>query len=193
MMNDKQEQKEKELSSEQEAEEEMISEGGNVAEPSSDGGQEMIALQEKLAETEAKAADNLDGWQRAQAEFANYKKRLARDQEQLTAEVRGRVIKRYLEIVDDLERALKSTPQEGAGAEWAQGVEIIYKKLIAYLESEGLTRMHPLGEHFDPNLHEAVTQEESPEHESGTIIEVLRPGYLFGERVLRPASVKVAK
>jgi molecular chaperone GrpE len=153
----------------------------------------LIALQEKLAETEAKAAENLDGWQRAQAEFANYKKRLARDQEQLAAEVRGRVIKRYLEIVDDLERALNNAPKENAGAEWAQGVEIIYKKLIAYLESEGLTRMHPLGEHFDPNLHEAVTQEESPEHESGTIIEVLRPGYLLGERVLRPASVKVAK
>lgn len=190
-MNDKH--KENEFSSEEEAEEEMISEGGNVAEPSSDGGQELIALQEKLAETEAKAAENLDGWQRAQAEFANYKKRLARDQEQLTVEVRGRVIKRYLEIVDDLERALNNAPKENAGAEWAQGVEIIYKKLIAYLESEGLTRMHPLGEHFDPNLHEAVTQEESPEHESGTIIEVLRPGYLLGERVLRPASVKVAK
>jgi molecular chaperone GrpE len=190
-MNDKHKQTEKEFSAEADAEAEMVSEG---APPTpSDGVEEVIALQEKLAEVEAKAAENLDGWQRAQAEFANYKKRLARDQEQMTAEVRGRVIKRYLEIVDDLERALKNAPQEGAGAEWAQGVEIIYKKLIAYLESEGLTRMHPLGEHFDPNLHEAVTQEESPEHESGTIIEVLRPGYLLGERVLRPASVKVAK
>lgn len=189
-MNDKH--KEKKYSSE-EAKDEMISEGGHVLEQSADGKQELIALREKLAETEAKAVENLDGWQRAQAEFANYKKRLARDQEQMSAEVRGRVIRRYLEIVDDLERALNNAPQEGSGMEWAQGVEIIYKKLIAYLESEGLTRMHPLGEHFDPNLHEAVTQEESPEHDSGTIIEVLRPGYLLGERVLRPASVKVAK
>jgi molecular chaperone GrpE len=190
-MNDKNEEKVKD-STEEEAQSEMVSEGGRVSAPA-DGNQEVIALQEKLAEMEAKAAENLDGWQRAQAEFANYKKRLAREQEQLTAEVRGRVIKRYLEIVDDLERALKSAPQEDAGAEWAQGVEIIYKKLITYLESEGLARMHPLGENFDPNLHEAVTQEESAEHESGTIIEVLRPGYLLGERVLRPASVKVAK
>ena len=190
-MNDKH--KEKEFQSEEEAEAEMISEGGSVAAQSSDGNQEIIALQEKLAEAEAKAAENLDGWQRAQAEFANYKKRLVREQAQQTAEVRGRVIKRYLELVDDLERALKNAPQEDAGAEWAQGVELIYKKLIAYLESEGLTRMHPLGEHFDPNLHEAVTQEESPDHESGTIIEVLRPGYLLAERVLRPAAVKVAK
>lgn len=192
-MNDKHKEKEKEFPGEEEAQEEMISEGGSVAEQPSDGKDELIALQEKLAETEAKAAEHLDGWQRAQAEFANYKKRLAREQEQQAAEVRGRVIKRYLEIVDDLERALKNSPKEAAGAEWAQGVELIYKKLITYLESEGLTRMHPLGEHFDPNLHEAVTQEESPDHESGTIIDVLRPGYLLGERVLRPASVKVAK
>ncbi len=188
-MNDKH--KEKEISAEEEAQAEMVSEGGPAT--PSDGSQELIALREKLAETEVKAAENLDGWQRAQAEFANYKKRLAREQEQQAAEVRGRVIMRYLEIVDDLERALKNAPKDGAGGDWAQGVELIYKKLVSFLESEGLTRMDPLGHPFDPNLHEAVTQEESPDHESGAIIEVLRPGYLLGERVLRPASVKVAK
>lgn len=161
--------------------------------PVVDGNAELIALQEKLAEAEAKAAENLDGWQRAQAEFSNYKKRMARDQELQSAEVRGRVLKRYLEVVDDLGRALDHRPEEGAGAEWAAGVELIYKKLLSYLESEGLTRIDPLGELFDANLHEAVTQEESPDHESGVIIEVLRPGYLLGERVLRPAAVKVAK
>ncbi|MEX2161289.1 MAG: nucleotide exchange factor GrpE [Anaerolineales bacterium] len=166
---------------------------GEAPADDSDGKAELIALQEKLAETEAKAAENLDGWQRAQAEFSNYKKRLAREQEQQAAEVRGRVIKRYLEIVDDLERALKNQPQEGEGATWAEGIDLIYKKLVAYLESEGLTRVDPLGQHFDPNMHEAVTQEESKDHESGVIIEVLRPGYLLGERVLRPAAVKVAK
>src|SRR3990172_3621047 len=78
---------------------------------------ELITLQEKLAEAEAKAAEHLDGWQRAQAEFANYKKRLAREQEQQTAEGRGGVIMRYLEIVDDLERALKNAPKDGAGGD----------------------------------------------------------------------------
>ncbi len=154
---------------------------------------ELIALQEKLAEAQAKATENLEGWQRAQAEFSNYKKRISRDQEQLAAEARGRVIKRYLEVVDDLERALKNKPTEGAGAEWAQGIELVCRKLQIYLESEGLTRMDPLGQPFDANLHEAVTEEKSDEHESGTVIEVLRPGYMLGERVLRPASVKVAK
>jgi molecular chaperone GrpE len=174
---------------EQEKEETKEGQEQNAAE----GNAERLALQEKLAEVEAKAAENLDGWQRAQAEFSNYKKRLTRDQEQQSADVRGRVIRRYLEIVDDLERALKTCPQTGEGADWAAGIDLIYKKLISYLESEGLTRVDPLGELFDPNLHEAVTQEESKDHESGVIIEVLRPGYLLGERVLRPAAVKVAK
>jgi molecular chaperone GrpE len=156
-------------------------------------GSELIALQEKLAEVEAKAAENLEGWQRAQAEFANYKKRQVRDAELQTADMRGRIIKRYLEVMDDLERALEHRPAEGAGAEWANGVELIYKKLLSYLETEGLTRIDPLGQPFDANLHEAVTQEPSEEHESGTIIEVLRPGYMLGERVLRPAAVKVAQ
>jgi|SRR3990170_3580433 len=154
---------------------------------------ELITLQEKLAEAEAKAAEHLDGWQRAQAEFANYKKRQAGQQEQQAAELRGRVIKHFLDLVDDLERALKNHPQQGDGAAWAEGIEIIYKKLQSYLGNEGLTRIDPLGEVFDPNLHEAVTQEESSDHESGVIIEVLRPGYMLGERVLRPAAVKVAQ
>jgi molecular chaperone GrpE len=103
------------------------------------------------------------------------------------------VIKHFLDIVDDLERALKNHPQQGEGAAWAEGIEIIFKKLQSYLGHEGLTRIDPLGEIFDPNLHEAVTQEESNDHESGVIIEVLRPGYKLGERVLRPAAVKVAQ
>lgn len=154
---------------------------------------EMAGLQEQLAAAEAKAAENLDGWQRSQAEFANYKKRQASQQELQAAEVRGRVISRYLEVIDDMERALKNRPQDEEGAAWAAGIELIYQKLQSYLQSEGLTRIDPLGQPFDPNLHEAVAQEDSDEHESGAVTEVLRPGYLLGERVLRPASVKVAK
>src|SRR3990172_2242543 len=145
----------------------------------------------KEAEAIKEQPESADG--SGDAEFANYKKRLAREQEQQAAELRGRVIKQYLDIVDDLERALKSRPQKGDGAAWAEGIEIIHKKLQSYLGNEGLTRVDPLGEPFDPNLHEAVTQEESKDHESGVIIEVLRPGYMLGERVLRPAAVKVAK
>jgi molecular chaperone GrpE len=156
-------------------------------------GKQVIALQEKLTEANAKAAENLEGWQRAQAEFANYKKRIARDQDQMAVDARGRVLKRYLEIMDDLDLILKNKPNEGNGADWSKSIELLHRKLQGFLETEGLTRIDPLGEPFDANLHEAVTQETSDEHESGTVTEVLRPGYLLGERVLRPASVKVAK
>lgn len=165
----------------------------NEAEAPFEDGGEPGSLQEQLSQAQAKATENLEGWQRAQAEFANYKKRQARDLEMQTADMRGRVIKRYLEVMDDLERALEHRPADGEGAQWANGVELIYKKLLGYLEGEGLTRVDPLGQPFDANLHEAISQEESDKYESGTVIEVLRPGYMLGERVLRPATVKVAQ
>ncbi len=155
--------------------------------------EETNPLAEALASAESKAAENLEGWQRAQAEFANYKKRVARDQELVLADTRGRVIKRYLEVLDDMERALANRPAESAGAEWAAGVELIYRKFLGFLESEGVTRVDALGQPFDPNLHEAIAQEDSPDHDSGTVTEVLQPGYMLGERVLRPAMVKVAQ
>jgi molecular chaperone GrpE len=150
----------------------------------------MIAQLEAI---EAKAQENLDGWQRSQAEFANYKKRVARDQERLSGETRGRVIIRYLEIADDMSRALNNRPQDGDGADWANGVELVYRKLLSYLEAEGVTQMDVEGKVFDPNLHEAISQEESKKHNSGEIIEVLEAGYMLGDRVLRPAKVKVAQ
>ena len=147
----------------------------------------------QLEALEVKAQENLDGWQRSQAEFANYKKRVARDQERLSSETRGRVIIRYLEIADDMSRALNNRPDKGEGADWANGVELVYRKLLSYLEAEGVTQMDVEGKVFDPNLHEAISQEESEDFESGAIIEVLEAGYMLADRVLRPAKVKVAQ
>ena len=147
----------------------------------------------QLEALEVKAQENLDGWQRSQAEFANYKKRVARDQERLSSETRGRVIIRYLEIADDMSRALNNRPDKGEGADWANGVELVYRKLLSYLEAEGVTQMDVEGKTFDPNLHEAISQEESEDFKSGAIIEVLEAGYMLADRVLRPAKVKVAQ
>lgn len=155
--------------------------------------EDIEALKLELAEAQAKANEYLDGWQRSRAEFANFKKRLERDQAQAYQTAAGSVIKRYLEILDDLERALKKRPQNDEGVAWAEGIELIYHKLLASLEAEGLKVMNIEGQLFDPNLHEAITQEESADHQSGQIIEVLQHGYLLGDRVLRPARVRVAK
>ncbi len=150
------------------------------------------ALQMSLDEMTTKAEEYLDGWQRARAEFANYKKRVLRDHTEIHQSARGEVIKLYLDIADDLERALQEKPGDGQGATWADGIEIIFQKLRTRLESEGIKPMNPLGEEFDPNIHEALMKEESDEYKSGQIIEVMQEGYWIGDKVLRPALVRVA-
>jgi molecular chaperone GrpE len=149
-------------------------------------------LQAALEASEEKAAEYLDGWQRAKAEFTNYRKRQERERELARFETVGRVAKRYLPVVDDLERALNKRPTEGEGAAWSEGIELIYRKLLNILEAEGVTPIEAEGEMFDPNRHEAVMQTESDEHESGHVIEVLQTGYKMGERILRPATVRIA-
>lgn len=145
-----------------------------------------------LEASEAKAEEYLDGWQRAKAEFTNFRKRQERERELARFETVGRIAKRYLPIVDDLGRALNDPPTEGDGAAWSEGIELIYRKLINILEAEGVTPIEAEGEIFDPNLHEAVVQTESDEHESGQVIEVLQTGYKMGDRVLRPTMVRIA-
>ena len=167
---------------------------------SEDGDEEEMNLESAILEdlhaqleaAEAEAAKNLDGWQRAQAEFVNYRRRIERDQARMYEEATVRVIKRLLPVIDDLKRALQDRPTGGEAGEWAGGIELIYRKLQGILESEGVTVMEVEGEMFDPNLHEAISQEESPEHESGQIIEVIQQGYMIGDRVLRAALVRVA-
>jgi molecular chaperone GrpE len=154
---------------------------------------EVEALLQDLAQARAEANEYLDGWQRSRAEFANYKKRVDRELAQANMTATGNIIKRYLNVLDDLERALKNRPQNGEGAVWANGIELIYRKFLSILENEGVKAMEAEGQVFDPNLHEALSSEESDEHDSGEIIEVVQQGYMLDDRVLRPALVRVAR
>jgi molecular chaperone GrpE len=149
-------------------------------------------LQTSLAEATEKAEEYLDGWQRARAEFANYKKRVLKENTEIRQVARGEVIKLYLDVLDDLRRALQEKPLHPEVEAWGAGIEIIYQKLLSRLESEGVKAMNPLGENFDPTIHEALMTEESEEFDSGQIIEVVQEGYWLGEKVLRPALVRVA-
>ncbi|OGO35315.1 MAG: nucleotide exchange factor GrpE [Chloroflexi bacterium RBG_16_57_11] len=153
----------------------------------------LAELQSELLATQSRADEYLEGWQRARADFANYKKRVERDQGQTYQNAAASILKRYLSIVDDLERALKTHPLDGDGAAWAEGIELIYRKLLTILESEGIQPMEADGVQFDPNLHEAIMSDDSEQHESGQVIEVLQQGYYLGDRVLRPAMVRVAR
>ena len=154
--------------------------------------QEYDALQKAIEEAKNQAKINFEGWQRERADFLNYKKRIEKDQELSRSNILAEVIKKYLVMQDDLERALKSLPPDLQGSTWVEGIEHIYRKLLTLLEKEGVQRIDPQGEMFDPTIHEAVVQEENPDHESGRIIEVITPGYQIGDRVIRPARVKVA-
>lgn len=153
---------------------------------------EIDLLQEMIETLKAEVEKNLDGWQRAQAEFINYRKRMEREQSRLYEDATVRVVRQFLPLLDDLKRALQNKPANGEAAEWAGGIELVYRKMLTILENEGVTVMDVEGEQFDPNFHEAIAQEDSPDHESGQIIEVIQQGYMIGDRVLRAALVRVA-
>ncbi len=157
--------------------------------------EEIDHLRSELDQALAKGTEYLEGWQRERAEFFNYKKRVEREQQQSKQNAVGNALRRYLDIADDLARALKNKnrPTEGEGAVWAAGIDLIYRKMLAAFEADGIKIMETDGKYFDPNLHEAISHEDSPEHESGEIIEVVQPGYTMGDKVLRPARVRVAR
>ena len=148
------------------------------------------ALKLQLERAETKLAESLDGWQRSLADFQNYRKRVERDHELVKASMKGDLIKKVLPMLDDLERALQNRPAESA---WAGGIELIVRKFQNLLESEGVKRIDAKGTAFDPAFHEAISHEPSEEVESGHVIDVVQNGYMLGERVIRPALVRVAQ
>jgi molecular chaperone GrpE len=150
-------------------------------------------LKSELGEAQAKADEYLDGWQRSRAEFANFRKRVEREQATANQTATGNVLKRFLDVVDDLDRALKNRPKDEEGANWASGIELIYRKLLTSLENEGVQVIQAEGKLFDPSLHEAISQEDHPDLDSGQVIATVSQGYILGERVLRPARVRVAR
>ena len=155
--------------------------------------EEYEALQKAAEQARTQTSEYFEGWQRERADFANYKRRVERDASQTYQNALGSVVKKYLVIVDDLERALKARPTSGEGSAWFEGVELIYRKLVNLLDVEGVKQMDAIHEQFDPSRHEAIMQQDSPDHQSGQIIEVIQPGYLLGDRVIRPALVRVAR
>lgn len=151
---------------------------------------EIDGLKRQVEEAEAKLAESVQGWQRAAADFQNYKKRVERDNEMMYASMKGDIIKKVLPVLDDLERAMQNRPTDDA---WANGIELITRKLQNILNSEGLKRIEAEGMSFDPNFHEAISHEHNEDFESGQVIAVVQNGYMLGERVIRPALVRVAQ
>jgi molecular chaperone GrpE len=142
------------------------------------------------AELERERDEYLDALQRLKAEFDNYRKRAARDQEQLVARAHERLVKELLPVLDDLERALAAA-EEHEEAKLEEGVRLVHRALVEALQKEGLAEIETDGQ-FDPHVHEALLSQPDDDRESGAILDVLQKGYRIGDKVLRPARVIVA-
>jgi molecular chaperone GrpE len=151
----------------------------------SEEGVEEVELEALRVENE----ELIDTLQRVKAEFDNYRKRAARDQESLVARAGERIVKELLPVLDDLERALEAAHAHEE-AKLEEGVKLVHRQLEQILEREGLAPVETDGK-FDPHVHEALLTQPSAAEE-GAVIEVLQKGYRLGDRVLRPARVVVA-
>ncbi len=149
-------------------------------------------LERELEETRKRAEDNLRNWQRAAADFANFRRRTDEERADMAQFGKALLVGKLLTVLDDFERALASIPEDLAALSWVEGVRLVDRKLRAVLESEGVTPIEALGEQFDPNLHEAVLHEETTEHPDNQVTGELQRGYRLGDRVIRPTLVKVA-
>jgi molecular chaperone GrpE len=129
---------------------------------------------------------------RTAADFDNYRKRVDRERRDQAEAATANAIADLLPIVDDLERALK-TPAGGDVESFRKGVELIHQRMVELLRKRGVKPIDAVGAEFDPRYHEAVAHESSPEHRDGEVIEEFARGYMLGDRLLRPAMVKVAK
>jgi molecular chaperone GrpE len=172
---------------------------GEVVEDGEEVGEEPVsaeeqALREALAEAEARALRNLEGWQRAQANYENFRKRVDAERESWTANANAIILSQLLPVLDDFQRAFDAFPDEVENAGWVDGMRLVEQKLRRVLDMAGVKRIEVQpGDPFNPDLHQAVLSQESEEFEEGQIIAEAQPGYMQGDRVLRPSMVMVAK
>ncbi len=148
------------------------------------------ALKQALSEAKQQAENYLTNWQRAQADFVNYKRRSKQEKEEIGQFANSVLMLNLLPVLDDLERAFASMPPNLAKLSWVDGIRFIERKLRASLETQGLSHIKAVGEPFDPKLHQAAIYGKGTE---GVVIEELQKGYKLHDRVLRPAMVVVGE
>ncbi|MGO3752344.1 MAG: nucleotide exchange factor GrpE [Peptoniphilaceae bacterium] len=143
------------------------------------------------SESNQKEIDSLkDSLARLQADFANYKRRTENEKSQYIELGKSKIVNELISVVDNFERALELEVQD---VNFRKGIELIYNQLLDLLKKNQVTEIESKNLKFDPNLHHAVLTEEVDGFEEGTVIDVLQKGYMIGDKVLRPAMVKVSK
>ncbi len=161
---------------------------GRLRRPDSIRREDIEKLKQAVAEEKAKAEAHLANWQRAQADFINYKRRSEQEKEEISQFANAILMLNLLPVLDDLERAFTSIPPHLTRLSWVDGIRLIERKLQASLEAQGLSPIKAKGEPFDPKLHEAAMYSKGKE---GIVIEELQKGYKLHDRVIRPTMVVV--
>ncbi|NIM99745.1 MAG: nucleotide exchange factor GrpE [candidate division Zixibacteria bacterium] len=173
----------------QQPEPEVVEKEEKEVEPKS----ETELLSEQLTQSEQKAKELEDRLLRLAAEYDNYRKRTAREFETICRNANENLILKFLETLDNFERALESAKSSNDYDNFHKGVELIYTHLKELLEKEGLKEIEAVCKPFDPNYHEAVTQCESEEHDEGVVVDEVCKGYMLNDKLLRPSKVVVSK
>ncbi|MDD5356454.1 MAG: nucleotide exchange factor GrpE, partial [Candidatus Omnitrophica bacterium] len=155
---------------------------------------EIEKLEKDLADSNSKLKECSDRYLRLQAEFDNAKKRMQREQQEFVKYANEGIIVELLGILDDLERSLEARESHHQDSEaFLKGIEMILSHVYEMLKRNNVRAIEAKGKSFDANLHEALTQSESDEHEENTVLEELQKGYMLGGKVIRTAKVKVSK
>jgi molecular chaperone GrpE len=149
--------------------------------------------EETATALERERDDMRDRWLRTAADFDNYRKRIERERRDLSDAVTAEIVRDILPVVDDLERALGAPASDPAADSYRRGVELIHRRLVDVLKKRGVEPLDVVGATFDPNWHESVAQDTAAGVPDGQITAELRRGYRIGQRLLRPAQVRVAK
>lgn len=152
----------------------------------------MDELKATVVRLKGEVETNLDGWQRSRAEFNNYRRRT---QQQISdSKQQGAIdaLSRIVPIIDDFERAFDNVPAELSEHPWVSGTSLILKNIQKVLDEFNVEVIDPVGQEFDPNMHEAIGRDDSSDYDSGIVTTTLQKGYKSGDKILRPALVRVA-
>jgi molecular chaperone GrpE len=156
-------------------------------------GADVAALRQELAEAMKQSRYHLDQWKRSAASLDNYRKHVEKERADLVKSAKANVIAQLLPVLDDFERAFMTIPFELGSFTWTEGLALVDRKLQLILEQQGLEEIKALGEPFDPTRHQALLQEDTEQYPDGHVMAILQRGYKLGDRILRPALVKVAR
>ena len=162
----------------------------DISKVSDEGLDDADGLKDSIIEEKERSEKYLANWQRAQADLANYKKRIEQEQSAIAKYANSTLISSLLSVIDDFERALNNMPQKVMGFTWIEGIFLVHKKLQGILEAHGLSEIKALDEDFDPTMHQAVMYGDGDE---GKVIEELQKGFKLHDRIIRPSMVQVGQ